>query len=217
MLKLRPPHGWNAVAWELAIVVLGVLIALGAQQMADALQWRQKVAIVRQSIMRELGNDRARWEQTIRDARCMQRDIDRLEEWTGGGSKPEPQARFIRSAPLLWMHSANWELAKSSQTLDHFPLDEQIAFATAYDGIAHRQVDIEKATGEVGRVTSLIPSAADSQERQQLLVALRDLRGTMAALQSNDGYMTRHFEALRVEADRSDFAADMANAPKCEE
>ena len=32
LLKLRPPNGWNAAAWELAIVVLGVLIALGAQQ-----------------------------------------------------------------------------------------------------------------------------------------------------------------------------------------
>ena len=27
MVKLRPPHGWDAVAWELGIVVLGVLIA----------------------------------------------------------------------------------------------------------------------------------------------------------------------------------------------
>ena len=28
MLRLKPPHGWNAVAWELSVVVLGVLIAL---------------------------------------------------------------------------------------------------------------------------------------------------------------------------------------------
>jgi len=24
MMKLSPPHGWNAVAWELGIVTLGV-------------------------------------------------------------------------------------------------------------------------------------------------------------------------------------------------
>ena len=28
-LKLKPPHGWNAVVWDLAIVTVGVLIALG--------------------------------------------------------------------------------------------------------------------------------------------------------------------------------------------
>ena len=32
LLRLKPPHGWNAVAWELGIVTLGVLISLGAQQ-----------------------------------------------------------------------------------------------------------------------------------------------------------------------------------------
>ena len=38
LFKLRPPHGWNAVAWELGIVTLGVLIALAAQQLVEALQ-----------------------------------------------------------------------------------------------------------------------------------------------------------------------------------
>ena len=33
LLRLKPPHGWNAVIWELAIVTLGVLIALAAQQL----------------------------------------------------------------------------------------------------------------------------------------------------------------------------------------
>jgi hypothetical protein len=32
---LKPPHGWNVVAWDLAIVTLGVLIALVVQQWAD--------------------------------------------------------------------------------------------------------------------------------------------------------------------------------------
>ena len=44
MLKLNPPHGWRAVVWELAIVTLGVLIALGVQQVAEAANWRSKVS-----------------------------------------------------------------------------------------------------------------------------------------------------------------------------
>ncbi len=39
LLKLKPPHGWAAVAWELAIVTLGVLIALGAQQIVEDIHW----------------------------------------------------------------------------------------------------------------------------------------------------------------------------------
>jgi len=42
MLKLNPPHGWNSVAWELAIVTVGVILALAAQQWADNLNAHSK-------------------------------------------------------------------------------------------------------------------------------------------------------------------------------
>jgi len=50
LLKVRPPHGWNAVAWELAIVTLGVLMALGAQQWADERSWRQRATAARRAL-----------------------------------------------------------------------------------------------------------------------------------------------------------------------
>ena len=43
LFKLRPPHGWNAAGWELTIVVVGVLIALFAQQVVENWEWRQNV------------------------------------------------------------------------------------------------------------------------------------------------------------------------------
>ena len=54
MMKLNPPHGWRAVAWELGIVTLGVLIALGAQQWADERTWRAKVETSKAAIRDEL-------------------------------------------------------------------------------------------------------------------------------------------------------------------
>ena len=35
MLKLKPPHGWNAVGWELVIVVVGVLLAFACPAMGQ--------------------------------------------------------------------------------------------------------------------------------------------------------------------------------------
>lgn len=57
MLKLRPLHGWNAVAWELAIVTLGVLIALGAQQVVETLHDRSTAAETRKDVTDELNSD----------------------------------------------------------------------------------------------------------------------------------------------------------------
>ena len=53
LLRLKPPHGWNAVAWELGIVTLGVLIALAAQQFVESRQWRSEVVAERASLLQE--------------------------------------------------------------------------------------------------------------------------------------------------------------------
>ena len=57
LLKLKPPHGWNAVGWELGIVTVGVLIALGAQQVVQWLTDLSTAAETRASVTDELNSD----------------------------------------------------------------------------------------------------------------------------------------------------------------
>lgn len=138
----KPLHGWCEFVGEVGIIVLGVLIALVADSVVEDWRWHQKVGILRTSLMGELANDRARWDVDIVAARCARRDIDRLDAWLqAGGVGARPSVQNIRPNNLFWMHSANWNLATGSQTLDHFPIDEQLVFAALYDGVAHRQVD----------------------------------------------------------------------------
>ena len=42
--RLRPRDGWRVFIGEVGVIVLGVLIALVAQQVASNWQWRQDVA-----------------------------------------------------------------------------------------------------------------------------------------------------------------------------
>lgn len=207
---LKPLHGWRAFAGEVGVIVLGVLIALGAQQVVEAWDWRQKVGVVRKSLMGELGNDRARWEVDAAEARCTIRSLDALDRWAAkGGAGTRPALPDFGNG-LFWMHSANWTLATGSATLDHFPIDEQLAFAALYDGIAHREVDIEKATDLAGQLWTLVLLAGDGEGLHELRRVLGNLRIEMDALIANDAYMERHFDALGVKADRSDFAADLS-------
>lgn len=39
----KPLHGWREFVGEVGIIVLGVLIALGAEQIIDDIRWHQKV------------------------------------------------------------------------------------------------------------------------------------------------------------------------------
>jgi hypothetical protein len=207
--KPRPWHGWREFLKEYGIIVLGVLTALAAERIVDDWQWRHKVSIVRQSLMGELANDRARWEFDITVAQCARSHFAALEIWTRTGSGGAPRPPTKAASTLYWMHSASWNLAATSQALDHFPMDEQLAFATLYDGIAHRQNDLEHITDLRDRVEALIPLADDPTGRRELREALGALQASIRHMTNNEDYMKRHFDALRVKPDRSDFAADL--------
>lgn len=92
LLKLRPPNGWSAVGWELAIVTLGVLIALGAQQAVQTINDRENVAQLRSAFKGELADVRARWEHVRAQDRCTLRRIEALERWV---TSAPPNAALI--------------------------------------------------------------------------------------------------------------------------
>jgi|SRR5215469_13078178 len=211
----KPVHGWRAFVGEIGIIVFGVLIALSAEQAVDAWHWSQRVAVVRNSIMRELGNDRARWEVNIAWDSCALREMDEVDRWAEGApGRAAPHIPALLDPKTFWMHSASWTLATTSQTLAHFPIEEQLAFASLYDGIAHREAELEKESDEVHRVLSLIPLADDLSARRELRAALGELKGTIGELMENTDYMKRHFDAVGVQADRADFAAELSR-PVC--
>jgi hypothetical protein len=54
MLRLKPPNGWHAVAWELAIVTVGVLMALALQQWVEGLASKARADEAREAIRQQL-------------------------------------------------------------------------------------------------------------------------------------------------------------------
>lgn len=208
----KPIHGWRQFFGEVGIIVLGVLIALAAEQAVEAVHWEHRVAAIRNSLTGELSNDRARWEWDVASTSCAARQIDALDRWIALGrtDQPMPNVSAITVSALFpWMHSANWSLATASGAFDHFPIDEQLSYAALYDGIAHRQTQIEKITDVMGQITALLPLARDEKDRRDLQVSLAALKSQLTSLTTDAGYMSRHFDALGIKPDRSDFAADI--------
>lgn len=78
LLRFKPPHGWNAVAWELAIVTLGVLIALATQQWADDRAKRIKVEETKTALRYELAEHYGYAVEFRTVYPCLQAQLDRL-------------------------------------------------------------------------------------------------------------------------------------------
>ena len=50
----KPLHGWRVLAGEVGVIVLGVLIALGAQQVVESVNERREAAATRDALTNEI-------------------------------------------------------------------------------------------------------------------------------------------------------------------
>ena len=55
MQLLKPLNGWRRFAGEVGVIVLGVLLALGAQQTVESIQARADERAFRETINHEIG------------------------------------------------------------------------------------------------------------------------------------------------------------------
>jgi hypothetical protein len=126
-LRLKPPHGWNSVAWELAIVTLGVLIALAAQQIAGALQNRGTAAETRAEVTDELNSDlmSIALRQSIEP--CIELRLAELRAivtgWEKTGSFDTP--KWVSQSPPIEIELSRYDAALSAGRLALLSGEEQ--------------------------------------------------------------------------------------------
>jgi hypothetical protein len=202
LLKLKPPHGWNAVAWELGIVTLGVLIALGAQQVVQDIHDRQAIAQLRSAFRAELADDRARWEDMQAADRCTLQRLDALDRWAATAPAGARLERAYRL--MLWnMHSSAWDIAKTSPAASSIPLDERLAYADLYSAIDNwREMLAEERINAVA-LSSLVASADQAENRRQVALHVAKARTFLRRRADNYPYLFKRFDALNIRPDSS--------------
>src|SRR3954462_4763459 len=75
----KPLHGWREFAGEVGIIVIGVLIALAAEQLIETLHWREKVTVAKKSIDYEVNAQLDYADEVVSLHRCSGPFVDALE------------------------------------------------------------------------------------------------------------------------------------------
>src|SRR5690348_10259151 len=128
----KPLHGWRAFAGEVGIIVLGVLIALGAEQVVETIHQRYLAREAIDHIRSELSFDSAFAAERVAIGDCMrasftdlrQRLIASGDKWPGldgktlNGASEGTNPFFATSPPIssprhIWPVGA-WATATSS-------------------------------------------------------------------------------------------------------
>src|SRR6476619_6365828 len=83
----KPLHGWREFAGDVGIIVLGVLIALGAQQLAENIQQRSEANDARRAIRGELEINMSRLSSRAAQKRCVEHRMDEIQSLLDGAVK----------------------------------------------------------------------------------------------------------------------------------
>jgi hypothetical protein len=131
-------HGWREFAKEVGIIVLGVVIALGFEQIVQTWHWRIEARHSREALANEIEYSALWAEERLAVQECLRDRIQELTtdlngaavEWVGkplvlrDARKPIGQAiqlglPLVYRAPHRPWLSDEWQTAKSSGALDH--------------------------------------------------------------------------------------------------
>jgi hypothetical protein len=182
----KPLHGWRAFAGEVGIIVLGVLIALGFEQVAQAIHWRYEAAKAQDALRNEaIAHYRGAAEMEV-TAPCIDAQLHALEkrlltQARGPVAPPVPAQSLsgkVFAAPnWVWSDDA-WRSTESAGVAPHIDRDFRQKLANYYSKIGTLR-DSDRETllmGQKLRVLAL-PVQLDSASRAQLLEDLEETRG----------------------------------------
>src|SRR3954447_4738741 len=184
--SVKPLHGWRSFFGEVGVIVLGVLLALGAQQVMQDIQIRSDVREFRKTIDREMGMDVYAFDLRASQFDCDQKKLAELTKWLD-------QSRTSPSAPAIYSHGplvssparSAWN-SRDAETYRQLPADVRQKYAMLYDDVDNGW-EITKL--ELAAWTALaafsVPGPITLEDRRRARAAITQLSGLVGAEQGN--------------------------------
>ena len=177
LLKLKPPHGWNAVAWELGIVTVGVLLALAAQQAAETVNERREATETRTTVTNEIKETLAILQLRRAAQPCIDRRLKQVraivDEWGRTGTFKTP--RWVSQATWFAIVTARFDAAESAGRLALLPSEEQYQMGQVVGNLRNFG-EIQSKEIETWGTLRMLQSGAEAlseSDRAQVRIALQ--------------------------------------------
>ena len=226
MLKLNPPHGWRAVGWELAIVTLGVLIALAVQQWAEARSWSAKADVARKALRSELADHHGGAVEWRVVAPCINAQLDGLERRllaSGGTLDPAPlhaedfygedPNTFAIRTPSRPYEDSVWQATNGEGVSSFLRDDERLELGSHYNQARVNDAENEQITQLASRLLILTKSIdLDPGVKMSLLQQIEELRGHNLRMIIRTGQLVDHIVKLDMVPPRKRIEAFVAKS-----
>lgn len=130
----NPKRNWRGWLKEYAVIVIGVLTALAAQQAAEWWHWRGEVKAARRTLTGEIRTNDGYFARRLAIEPCIQRQIKETHAVLAAleTGKPSPGFSVYRPGSGSLLVDGEWESQRASQTLTHFPRAELATMSRYY-------------------------------------------------------------------------------------
>jgi hypothetical protein len=221
--KPKPVHSWRELLTEIGVVVIGVCIALGAEQTVEWLHWRAQVSDAREVIATELVASIQGGIIIQRAESCTERRLDQLAAILDGAGKSGslPPVGDIGFPPRgLWWGNGAWESVVASQTATHFPSQQLAHISSLYKMIQRvESFDLREIQDWRDLYAMIGPGRRlDAPSEAALRQTLSNARHDTRVLASLGGAVMTLVKGTGISFSRQDLAAiaDAENQPLTE-
>ncbi|HEV2595550.1 MAG TPA: hypothetical protein VGU01_10165 [Sphingomicrobium sp.] len=197
----KPLHGWREFAGEVGIIVLGVLIALAAEQAIETTRWHEKVERTKDLLDSELHDDALSAYGWLATGRCLDQQLNAAESAVAAARSSGAITATAPYRPELDVFTSDaWVNARSLEVTDHmspetirtysrlffFPTELQSNIVQLHQLAAELQPVAtgvrNVSSGEAGEYQRLIAEARELQNRTELAQKILIIRATRAQI-----------------------------------
>jgi type II secretory pathway pseudopilin PulG len=206
----RPLHGWRAFAGEVGIIVLGVLLALGAEQVVGSVHRAEQAHDAREAVRRELEFNLARLSSRADIQSCVDRRLAEVQALLDGAEA----SGTIRTPgwigrPQFWtLQTARWDASSRAGEAALLSRDELGAFGLMYGWMADlgSEMSIEQGDWahlrELEHLRRLTPQAVIDLD-----AVVQDARYRAWRVKLETGQLLEQARVLRLDRLKNDFPA----------
>jgi hypothetical protein len=177
-LNLRPAKGWRGFGGEVGVIVLGVLIALAAQQAAETVNQRGEAAETRIALTNEIKETLAVLELRRIAQPCIDKRLSEVralvDQW--GRTDTYKTPTWVSQATWFTVGTQRFDAAESAGRLALLPSEEQYRLGTLHDGLVAFRA-IQRDETNAWATLRMLQSGADAlsaSDRTAIRLALQE-------------------------------------------
>lgn len=177
----RPARGWPEFVDDVVIVVLGVILALSAQELAQRQHERSAYRETRNSVFNEVGENLGRLQKRLATQNCINARLRAFQALLHQSTtrKPLPSPLWV-GRPQFWgLPAGKWQAALAAQQADAFSNDELGRLSVLYmsfDQIREFQADEQRAWARLRAMEDI--GRIEQPLHDELVLALKQARLT---------------------------------------